>query len=164
MAAVVCTGVLGFLVWRMMFAMPSASILDTWRAGSVEGGGVFRYPPRADGAYVSFVEWPPAVSARVGAFSCGEEHSSPSGAQTSERAIEGDLYCVRILREGAAGSTYATYSYATVLNERVVTVAFTVRLPQCMNYDNPLQSECHAVQAAFDPDALAAGIVRTVTW
>lgn len=163
-AAAVCAGVFGFLVWRMMFPVPSVPVLDTWRSGSVEGGGTFRYPPETNGAYVSMQDWPPAVGAQVGVFSCNEEHPSSPGAQTSQLTIESDLYCVTVLREGAAGSTYATYTYATTRGERIVTVSFTVRMPQCVNYDDPARGDCIAAQAAFDADALVVEIVRTIAW
>lgn len=135
-----------------------------WIAATAEDGTHFSYPPEAGGTYVSMQEWPPVVSARIGAFSCNEKRPSSPGAQTSERTIAGDAYCITVSREGAAGSTYATYSYATLREGHTVDIAFTVRLPQCMNYDEPARGDCTAAQAAFEPDALAARVARTVAW
>ncbi len=65
--------------------------------------------------------------------------------------------------EGAAGSTYTTYSYRFVKGDDLETLSFTLRTVQCLNYDEPKQSACQREQASFDPNALADQIAQTVT-
>jgi|GEM_PF-2146146 hypothetical protein len=140
-----------------------ASIPNDWRSGTVEGGGTFRYTPEAGGAYVSMQDWPPTVSARVGTIACERSDMHPF-TETYTFSVDGNDGCMSITREGAAGSTYASYVYATQRDTRVVTIAFTVRMPQCMHYDEPARGDCTAAQAAFDADSLVVDIVRTIAW
>jgi hypothetical protein len=75
----------------------------------------------------------------------------------------GQTYCVTKQSEGAAGSVYTTYQYETALGDSIATVLFTLRTPQCLNYDNPQQSACISEQTGFDVDVLADRILDSMT-
>lgn len=105
--------------------------------------------------------WPPVVTLSVEQFTCIETGTEIStNGKTVQKSIAGKTYCVSIASEGAAGSTYTTYTYTTMANGKLAKVSFTLRATQCMNYDNPQQTECLAERAAFDPDNLANMIVE----
>ncbi|MCC6198800.1 hypothetical protein IT401_01120 [Candidatus Nomurabacteria bacterium] len=103
------------------------------------------FPQTLSTTYIHPVEWPPSVQFIAQPFSC----------ETTPRAIGGRMYCVSESGEGAAGSTYTTYTYTTAedaMTTRVYT--FTLRSVQCYNYDDPEQSACLAERASFSPDSL----------
>lgn len=151
--------------WYVAMSRPAPKALvadDSWRSAAAEGGGSFRYPPSLGLAYVTPQEWPPKVAVTSGLFSCSPTMAEESPmAETQWRTIGTDTYCVTVIRGAAAGSVYASYIYATTRDDGVITLAFTVQLPQCVNYDEPNRAACVAEQEQFDPDALVASIVRT---
>ena len=107
------------------------------------------------GTYVTAQDWPPHIQKTNDAFSCtvaGAE--SERAGQTALRAIGNRLYCVTVVSEGAAGSTYRQYAYATAVGQGTQIAMFTFRFPQCMNYDEPKRSACQSEQAAFSADSL----------
>jgi membrane-bound inhibitor of C-type lysozyme len=106
----------------------------------------FRYPDFSH-EYITPVAWPPLVT-KIGAVLCevGEV-----------KEIDGTEYCVTTLSEGAAGSTYTTYTY----EREGVRAEFTLRFPQCLNYDQPEQTACVQDQESLDVDALADDILVT---
>jgi hypothetical protein len=98
-------------------------------------------------------------------FSCKEGsalNSDGKQAQFARKTIGGSLYCVATSAEGAAGSTYTSYEYATTQGDFLTKVSFTLRTPQCMNYDEPEQSACKTDQANFNVDALADRIASSL--
>ncbi len=95
--------------------------------------------------------WPPLVTALTRAFSCTPSGSVIEGTgRTIERTIHGKHYCVTTRNEGAAGSTYTTYTYRTNTTQTV----FTLRFSQCENYDDPEKSVCKKEQSLFNPDMI----------
>jgi len=114
----------------------------------------FRYPPELPLKYVQLIEWPPAVERVEGDYSCDINRNS---GEIAERTVNNTVYCISKKSEGAAGSTYTTYSY-----EREGTrLQFTILMPQCMNYDQMEQDTCLREQEAFDPNILADRILRS---
>ncbi len=101
--------------------------------------------------YISAQEWPPKITVTDGGLVCA-----------AKKIINNSTYCVTAVSEGAAGSTYTTYSYATEKNGKIITLSFVIRAVQCMNYDDPQQTECLKERAAFDVDALADHILESV--
>ena len=71
-------------------------------------------------------------------------------------------HCIVKTSEGAAGSTYMTYEYITGQGDFLAHVKFTLRFPQCMNYDEPQQGACKAEQATFDIDGLVDRIASSI--
>jgi hypothetical protein len=113
--------------------------------------------------YISAQSWPPQVRFEAGneRLNCSETPPESSLPQrTALRKINGRDYCVRALSEGAAGSVYTQYSYSTVINGGTVTLDFTLRFPQCLNYDDPQKTACSNERETFDLDGLVDGMVR----
>ncbi len=144
---------------------PSALGEGSVRSQPNAQGLTFEYPDPLGGTYYSAAEWPPLVERVVNEYSCLSDLSDrgsdggdvPVGREG--RLIDGRLYCVTIWSEGAAGSTYRTYEYSTDRGDGVFRAMFTIRFPQCLNYDEPQASACAKEQAAFDPDGLAARLI-----
>ncbi len=111
--------------------------------------------------HVRFVDkdWPPMVKLDTGLFSC-----TPTGTeitqrgQMTEKIISGKKYCVTVTSEGAAGSTYKTYTYVTQTGNNLGTLTFTLQFVQCMNYDEPEQTTCKLDQSSLDIDKIAYSI------
>ena len=75
-------------------------------------------------------------------------------AKTKKNLVDDREYCVTRSSEGAAGSTYRAYEYAFQFGTSTYRIAFTLRFPQCTNYDEPQQSACKAEQSSYDIDGL----------
>lgn len=118
-----------------------------------EDGITFQYPEELPTNYIMTQEWPPRVDARIAQFLCAE----------SLQEISGREYCIGSESGGAAGSVYTSYTYNTMQGDRMITVQFALRYPQCANYAEPEQTACEVEQEAFNVDALADQIVDTVT-
>lgn len=129
-------------------------------------GTQFSYPDPLPTTYISSVDWPPQVTMTAGPLTCtgsdvaSSSESTPAGML---KVINTRTYCVSKESEGAAGSAYTTYNYATAQGDFVAKVMFTLRTPQCMNYDEPKQTACKNEQAQFAVDALADRIVESIT-
>ena len=111
--------------------------------------------------YVSFQSWPPKVTTAIAKFTCapGGTIGSAKG-KTIKKDLPGGTYCINTMTEGAAGSTYTTYAYSTMVGDVLAKTTFIARTPQCMNYDEPEQGACKAEQAGFNPDVLADGLIH----
>lgn len=128
-------------------------------------GTQFSYPKPVPTTYVTTQYWPPLVTMTSEDFSCKEGSALNSEAKQSQfarKTIGGSLYCVATSVEGAAGSTYTSYEYETAQGDFLTKVSFTLRTPQCMNYDEPEQSACKTEQANFNIDALADRIASSL--
>ncbi len=105
--------------------------------------------------------WPPAVTTIESAFICKESPlTSQERGTTTLKEIQGVPYCVTVTNEGAAGSTYRTYIYSSAAGEKTLSTTFTLQSTECMNYDNPQQSECLEERKNFDSDILAYNIIE----
>jgi hypothetical protein len=106
--------------------------------------------------YIHPVEWPPQVEVKTEKFTCAD----------ALKNVNGSKYCVVVLSEGAAGSTYTTYTYKKqVLDNKVnKTLAFTfiTRVPQCMNFDEPNQTNCKNEIKNFSLDNLIDKVFNSV--
>ena len=128
-----------------------------------ENGISFQYPENLPTTYMGLQDWPPQVQVINEPYNCAEAGSAIERAGRSEtRIINGHTYCVTQLTEGAAGSTYNQYAYAKAFNDKTVIFTFTTREPQCMNYDNPKQSECLKERADFSIDNFIDEIISTL--
>lgn len=137
-----------------------------WVLSEVSSQGTqFMYPSNLNTRYVTAQDWPPVVYMGVSEFSCTEGDAlTQDGLQKHSefRTVNDHTYCVSISSEGAAGSTYTTYEYSTEQGDFVTKVVFTLRTPQCLNFDEPEQSECKTEQADFNTDILADQIATSV--
>ena len=84
------------------------------------------------------------------------------GTQTTVHTIEVTRYCVSEAREGAAGSTYTTYTYRFPYLEKSATFSFTLRAPQCANYPTAEQRACREEIDTFNLDGLIEQIRLTM--
>lgn len=124
----------------------------------------FQYPEELSAQYVSFVDWPPIIKTEAGTYSCKttpQEASSMSDI-TSQKIVNNRIYCVNIKNEGAAGSVYSSYIYTTIKNDKLMTVSFTLRYPNCNNYDNEQKNDCVNEREVFDIDSIIDEIVQTI--
>lgn len=132
---------------------------ESWKT-KIEYNMSFQYPEKV-GTYIEATEWPPRfdLAASVGLpFSCTDSEA---------HTVHEQLYCVTSEVDAAAGSMYTTYTYSTevedVLQGRNVYVfTFTLRTPQCANYDGSEKDACIAEQKTFDLDGLVDQMVGTV--
>ncbi len=133
---------------------------STWKSAT-SGGVTFKYPELGT-TYVGTQDWPPAVQVIAGPFSCTDagEPNAQSG-QTKTKTINGHTYCVTVVSEGAAGSIYNQYAYAWQTGTKTLYFTFTLRFPQCDNYDDPQKTACKSEEGAFSADTLADQIIQT---
>ena len=130
---------------------------DLWQTFTDQEQNIeFKYPKDLTAKYISTVEWPPVVMVRTGSqLECSEtpvESSLPE--RIMRRQVDDRMYCVLASSEGAAGSVYTKYYYLGVWNEKIVRISFTLRYPQCYNYDEPKQTECINEREVFDLDGV----------
>jgi hypothetical protein len=143
---------------------PTGENNNLWATTTNNEGITFQYPKELLAKYISVAEWPPIVKIETGAYSCKptpQEISSVSEI-TSERLVDDRTYCVNVKHEGAAGSVYSSYVYTTAKNGKLVKVSFTLRYPNCGNYDEEQNNACASEREAFDIDATVDRIVQTV--
>lgn len=127
-----------------------------WQYSTPDAQGTqFMYPISLGTKYISTSTegWPPQVSLVGGDYSC---------AAADEHVIGDRHLCARRTSEGAAGSTYTTVTYSSAQGDFVASTTFTLRFPQCMNFDEPQQSGCKAEQASYDVDGLADRILSSI--
>lgn len=113
----------------------------------------FMYPRELLTTYISATEWPPKVMLAEGDYSC---------ADADKRVVGDRVYCIISTLEGAAGSAYRTYEYISQQGDVLAHVNFTLRFPQCGNYDEPERNLCAREQASFDIDGLVDRIVASI--
>jgi hypothetical protein len=119
----------------------------------------FAPPAALTTKYITAQEWPPSVSVTTDAYTCplqSEEFST-----TTEKTINNQKYCVTLESEGAAGSTYKTYTYDTMLAGNNVKTSFTLQYVQCGNYSGAEMAACKTEQASFDPDQVVDSIMQS---
>jgi len=122
----------------------------------------FKYPADWPTDYVAPVDWPPKINFASGPFVCTEGGSEIGRAgKTVKKVIAGRDYCITKEVEGAAGTMYIQYAYATQFDTQTAYFTWTTRQPQCANYDKPNRSACQDEENAFDPDSLISQLVGT---
>jgi hypothetical protein len=133
-----------------------------WKTYNLDGI-TFQYPEKLPTIYMDLQDWPPQVQIINEPFGCLEAGSTIERAGRTEiRVINGHTYCVTQLTQGAAGSTYNQYAYAKAFNDQTVIFTFTTREPQCMNYEDPKQTECLNERNSFSIDNFIDEIISTL--
>lgn len=113
--------------------------------------------------YITAQKWPPDITITSEKFSCNEGGSEIMiSGQTIKRTIDGRGYCVSVASEGAAGSTFTYYIYATEKDSKLIIINFTLQAVQCANYDDPKKSECEAERLSFNPDEIINNMVTNI--
>lgn len=137
-----------------------------WELSEPNAQGIqFMYPKSLPTTFISAQEWPPLVELVANNYSCqeGPITAADGPLKESKKHTVGDReYCVTMSSEGAAGSTYRTYEYSTDQGDFVARVVFTLRFPQCLNYNEPQASACAAEQSSFDIDGLVDRIAQSI--
>jgi len=135
---------------------------SNWKTSS-NGEITFQYPEKFSTTYISEIDWPPQTQLINEPYSCLNAGTETERAgKTETKIINGHAYCVTTLTEGAAGSTYKQFAYAKAFNDQTVIFTFTIREPQCMNYNEPTQTECLNEQKNFSVDTLIDEIISTL--
>ena len=133
----------------------------------------FDIPEQLDAEYISAQDWkieiydqedqyPSDFEVFDGQVDCQEtppEDSFPG--RMSKTLINNKVYCIKAFSEGAAGSVFTEYAYATVINNNLVIVNFVARYPQCPNYDDPQRTECEQERETFNLDLVVDQILQS---
>jgi tryptophan-rich sensory protein len=140
---------------------------DLWQTVTDSQTGIsFQYPEKLTAQYISTQEWPPVITSKPGAYSCSETSLEKSSLSEiiSQRLVDDRIYCVDVKHEGAAGSVYSSYAYTTLKDGQLIEVSFTLRYPNCSNYEPAPSQACTNEREAFDLDATVDRIVQTIKW
>ncbi len=137
---------------------------NLWATTTNNDGIKYQYPKELLAKYISVVEWPPVIKIETGTYSCETtppEVSSASDA-TTQVLVNDRTYCVNVRREGAAGSVFSSYTYTTNKNNQLINVSFTLRYPNCDNYDEEQSKACASERESFDIDSMVDKIIQTI--
>ncbi len=95
--------------------------------------------------------WPPVIQNSLTPYSCHTQAQTGDGpnGSTVEVKVGSSIYCRTIMSEGAAGSRYAEYTYVKANGSGTKTTNFTLRLPNCDNWDDPEKTQCKTNQNIF---------------
>ena len=139
---------------------------NLWSTITNDQGITFQYPKELMTKYISIVDWPPVVKIETGIYSCKTTPMEVSSLAdiTYERLVDDRTYCMDIKNEGATGSVYASYTYTTIKNDKLVSVSFILRYLNCNNYDEEQNKACTKEREAFDLDATVDRIIQTIKY
>lgn len=142
--------------WIITAVTPEATPSGgTWIYSQPDSQGMqFLYPQRLDTRFINTPTdgWPPRVALEKDATRC-----------TGEEITIGDHTLCRIVEsEGAAGTTYRTFTYRSSFGNAYARVSFVLGYPQCPNFDEPERSACTSEEARFDVDGLADRIMLSI--
>ena len=128
----------------------------------------FSYPKDLGTVYIHPQAWPPTISVKKSKFTCVQAISPASAGTVVERTLHGRDFCITATSEGAAGSTYTTYSYVSPQNyvyaqqDEVFVLSVVLRKPQCANYNDPQKSACEKELSTFNLDDMIGSITATL--
>ncbi len=136
----------------------------------------FDTPDELDAEYISAMDWkvdifsceedfPPRFAIAKGQVQCKESSAGDAlPSRLLERTIGSRKYCIAVSSEGAAGSVYKSYTYATVKQGHLVTVSLTARFSACGNYNEPKRSQCKREREKFDVDGVVDRVVQSMSF
>lgn len=146
-------------------ACPGAASVEGWQmATDIATNISFQYPQSLDTTYTSVVDWPPKIEIPESTFTCSEAGKETARTGKTEMIdVDGRAYCRTKIVEGAAGTAYTEYAYAFPTGgERVLIFTFSLKSPNCANYDDPEKTACEAEQEGFSADSLVDQIRKTI--
>lgn len=147
--SLVIIAILGFVIYAAYGLYKNSSLQNSQQSVT------FKYPEKLVDNYMSASDWPPKIQIVNEKYTCIEAGLETGRAgRTSRVTVSGREYCVTKISEGAAGSMYTQYAYAFPFNNKTAIFTFTMRFPQCLNYDDPKKTECQNAQASFDINRL----------
>ncbi len=136
---------------------------NLWETTTTGDDITFQYPKEILAEYISEAQWPPKLIIKDKSFVCNPSGNEiQQGGQTELRLVDNRSYCVTTESEGAAGSTYISYTYEFPQDNQTGAITFTLRFVQCQNYDEPKASECENERSAFDIDSTVDRIVQSI--
>jgi hypothetical protein len=91
--------------------------------------------------------WPPIISTSSLSYTCIPSRSQ--NLDTIQKTINGKAYCIVDEYEGAAGSSYHTYTYTTAQGSGTKIATFGLKYVSCALYDEPAMSQCKKSQDTF---------------
>jgi len=142
-----------------------------WKTLNNDNGVSFKYPEKlpvlstgASTKYIRAREWPPKLLVAPGAFSCQEGGLGIGGrpGMTIQKTMDGMVYCIESVSEGAAGTFYTDYTYTFLKGDKLVKFSFTLAYPQCVNYDDPQKTACEQERQTFDLDVLISRLAESL--
>lgn len=143
-------------------ACPETPVPNDWKFLEDERIS-FRYPEALKANFIQVHDWPPAVQILETPYSCTSAGSEMERAgRTEERLIGSKIFCVTEVLGAAAGSMYTQYAYAFSVGGKTAILTFSIRSPQCANYDEPNQSLCSAERDAFNIDGIVDQIAGSL--
>jgi hypothetical protein len=123
---------------------------------------IYLYPEALPTSFITASAWPPVLEHVGSAYSCTESAATASAATTEKRMVGDREYCVTLSSEGVAGSTFRAYEYRFIVGDEAYRVAFTLRYPQCVNYDEPQRGACTSEQENFSVDGIVDRIGQSI--
>lgn len=148
---------------RCEFAACPGEDINLWQSYTDEKGISFKYPERLTTQYIDAFDWPPKIQFTAGPFTCFEAGQENARAgETELRRVDGRSYCVTKVTGAAAGSMYVQYAYAFPLGDKVPILTFSLRYPNCGNYDEIKMAECEREREAFDIDGVIDRIATSI--
>ena len=103
--------------------------------------------------YMSLSDWRLEATDSLTPLVCQvSDQSSSLNERIALREVNGTKYCIKAKSEGAAGSVYTTYTYAANVRQKMISLSFVARYPNCSNYDEPQQSACTGERQSFNLD------------
>ena len=115
--------------------------------------------------YVHLQEWPPTLSISTDTYKCDVSGNQVmQGGLTYTKNVDGMDLCATVQSEGAAGSTYTTYTYKKNYPDqnKIAIFKFVIRAPQCGNYDQPMSTNCEKEKQLFNADNMTAKVFKTL--
>lgn len=137
---------------------------ENWKTATDQQSGLsFKYPEKLSTTYITTVDWPAELQMHTEPFACTEagEETARAG-KTEKRMVDNRTYCVTVESEGAAGSIYNQYAYAFAHDNQTAILTFTLRAPQCANYDDPQKTACEQERSTFDLDSVVDKMAQTL--
>lgn len=158
--------VAGIVVWftnRNIVSEPPYPLPEGWSM-YVSNGVMVSYPKTLPTTYIKTVDWPPQAQVLDLPYSACTEAGveTDRAGQTQKRMINGREYCVTTIVEGAAGSIYTQYAYAFPRGYKTIILTFSLRAPQCANYDDPEKTACETERRVFDIDGLVDSMAQAL--
>ena len=107
--------------------------------------------------------WPPVIQNSSVAYFCNVGQTSEV-EKIVQKIINGRTYCIDTKSEGAAGSTYSTYTYTTTASggNGTETTNFVLRYENCGVYgdsSNAQYIQCKTAQTGFNLDAIVDSLM-----
>lgn len=138
--------------------------METEWTATGSNGYSFKYPEKIGTNYINTADWPPVLNMEDKTYNCTEGGTSQNdiAGKTNKEIINGKEFCITRKSEGAAGSVYTNYTYTFAYENKTMIATFSLRAPQCMNYDNPQQTECINEEKSFDISHIIVKILATI--